>query len=139
MKPIDIYENQEQLEKSLREWQHRLYLDGWNIIAHITDEIVDPDGKEVADAAGFNTFVFESSESSIQILSKESYEENGNVFKQCMEKILVHELLHCKYAWMENETTYESTYLCAREHQLLEEMAKSLIMAKYGVDYNYFM
>ena len=27
-KPIDIFENQEQLEECLREWQHRLFLDG---------------------------------------------------------------------------------------------------------------
>ena len=35
--------------------------------------------------------------------------------------------------------TYEGVNLDATEHQKLEEMAKSLIMAKYGVDYNYFM
>ena len=51
-KPIDVFENQEQLEKVLREWQHRLFLDGWLILAYITDEIVDPDGVEVTDAAG---------------------------------------------------------------------------------------
>lgn len=57
-----------------------------------------------------------------------------------MEKDLVHELLHCKYDWMGCQgRTYEGVYLDATEHQKLEEMAKSLIMAKYGVDYNYFM
>ena len=53
---------------------------------------------------------------------------------------LVHELLHCKYDWMGNQGgTYEGVYLDATEHQKLEEMAKSLIMAKYGVGYDYFM
>lgn len=139
MKPIDIFESQEQLEKKLREWQHILFLDSWLILAHITDEIVDANGDKVEDAAGFNTFVFESSQSSIQILSKQSYEDNGNLYKHCMEKDLVHELLHCKYAWMQNGGSYEGTYLEAKEHQLLEEMAKSLIMAKYDVGYDYFM
>jgi hypothetical protein len=139
-KPIDIFENAEQLEKCLREWQHVLFLDGWLIIAHIEDEIIDSDGEVVKDAAGFNTFVFESSQANIQLLSKQSYEDNGNIFKHCMEKDLIHELLHCKYAWMSNPNQhYEMVYLEAKEHQILEEMAKSLIMAKYGVDYDYFM
>lgn len=139
-KPIDIFEDQEQLEKCLREWQHILFLDGWLIIAHIEDEIIDSDGKTLEDAAGLNTMVFESSQASIQLLSEKSYIANDNLFKHCMEKDLVHELLHCKYAWMENPNQYyESVYLEAKEHQKLEEMAKSLIMAKYGVDYNYFM
>lgn len=139
-KPIDIFEDQEQLEKCLREWQHILFLDGWLIIAHIEDEIIDPDGNKIEDAAGFNIFVFESSQSNIQLLSEKAYKANNNLFKHCMEKDLVHELLHCKYAWMENPNQYyESVYLEAKEHQKLEEMAKSLIMAKYGVGYDYFM
>lgn len=139
-KPIDVFENQEQLEKVLREWQHRLFLDGWLILAYITDEIVDPDGVEVTDAAGYNSFVFESSISNIQLLSDKTYKEKNMLFKHCQEKDLVHELLHCKYDWLGNQGgTYEVVYLDATEHQKLEEMAKSLIMAKYGVDYNYFM
>lgn len=100
-KPIDIFENQEQLEECLREWQHRLFLDGWLILAHVEDKIMNPDGEEVIDAAGYNTFVFESSQANIQLLSDESYKENNTLFKHCMEKDLVHELLHCKYDWME--------------------------------------
>ena len=70
-KPIDIFENQEQLEECLREWQHRLFLDGWLILAHVEDKIMNPDGEEVIDAAGYNTFVFESSQANIQLLSDE--------------------------------------------------------------------
>lgn len=139
-KPIDVFKNQEQLEECLREWQHRLFLDGWLILAHVEDKIMNPDGEEVIDTAGYNTFVFESSQANIQLLSDESYKENNTLFKHCQEKDLVHELLHCKYDWMGCQGgTYEGVYLDATEHQKLEEMAKSLIMAKYGVDYNYFM
>lgn len=139
-KPIDIFESQEQLENCLREWQHILFLDGWLIIAHIEDELIDSEGEKVEDAAGLNTFVFESSQSNIQLLSEKTYKANNNLFKHCMEKDLVHELLHCKYAWMQSDgRKYENVYLEAKEHQLLEEMAKSLIMSKYGIDYNYFM
>lgn len=139
-KPIDVFKSQEQLEECLREWQHRLFLDGWLILAHVKDKIMNPDGEEVIDAAGYNTFVFESSQANIQLLSDETYKENNTLFKHCMEKDLVHELLHCKYDLIGCQgRTYEGVYLDATEHQKLEEMAKSLIMAKYGVDYNYFM
>lgn len=139
-KPIDIFKNQEQLEECLREWQHRLFLDWWLILAHVKDKIMNPNGEEVIDAAGYNTFIFESSQANIQLLSDESYKENNTLFKHCMEKDLVHELLHCKYDWMGCQGgTYEGVYLDATEHQKLEEMAKSLIMAKYGVGYDYFM
>lgn len=76
-KPVDIFENQEQLEECLREWQHRLFLDGWLILAHVEDKIMNSDGEEVIDAAGYNTFVFESSQANIQLLSDESYKENN--------------------------------------------------------------
>lgn len=56
-KPIDVFKSQEQLEECLREWQHRLFLDGWLILAHVKDKIMNPDGEEVIDAAGYNTFV----------------------------------------------------------------------------------
>ena len=65
-KPIDIFKNQEQLEECLREWQHRLFLDGWLILAHVKDKIMNPNGEEVIDAAGYNTFIFESSQANTE-------------------------------------------------------------------------
>ena len=44
-KPIDIFKDQEQLEECLREWQHRLFLDGWLILAHVKDKIMNPNGE----------------------------------------------------------------------------------------------
>lgn len=83
---------------------------------------MNPNGEEVIDAAGYNTFIFESSQANIQLLSDESYKENNTLFKHCMEKDLVHELLHCKYDWMGCQgRTYEGVYLDATEHQKLEE------------------
>lgn len=137
--PIEEFETPEQLEECLRWWQHKLYLDSWMILAHTTDEIVDDKGENQDYTEGFNTFIFESSQASIQILTKKAHDENNMLFKYCAEKVLVHELLHCKYAWMDNQGSYEGVYVCSREHQLLEEMAKSLIMAKYNLDYNYFI
>jgi len=55
------------------------------------------------------------------------------------ECVLIHELLHCKYNWI--EATYslvESIYYNALEHSLLEQMAKSLFMAKYNLPFSWF-
>ena len=54
------------------------------------------------------------------------------------ENVLVHELLHCKYNWLANESFYEGKYVDVMEHGLLEQMAKSLIMAKYDLILDYF-
>lgn len=137
--PIEEFETPEQLEECLRWWQHKLYLDSWLIVAHTTNEIIDKDGSRMCCTEGLNIFEHESSQSSIQIITKETHDDERMIFKYCAEKILVHELLHCKYAWMDNQTAYESVYLCSKEHQLLEEMARTLVMAKYNLDYGYFM
>lgn len=137
--PIEEFETPEQLEECLRWWQHKLFLDNWLILAHTTDEIIDSEGVKQEDTEGLNTYVFESSQASIQILTKAQHDKENMLFKYCAEKILVHELLHCKYAWLDNGTSYEGVYLCMKEHQLLEEMAKSLIMAKYNLEHNYFI
>lgn len=51
----------------------------------------------------------------------------------------MHELLHCKYNILEVENDkYESVYLDVQQHVLLEQMAKSLIMTKYNLDFNWF-
>lgn len=136
MKPIEEFKTQEELNECLKWWQHRLYLDSWLIEARIVDEIIDLDGNADDSAVGYNTFVYESELSSIQILKREKFDGMG---KYCAEKILVHEILHNKQAWMQSEgNSYESAYLMVTEHKMLEQMAKSLIMAKYDLDFDYF-
>lgn len=136
MKPIEEFKTQEELIECLKWWQRRLYLDSWLIEAELVDMVIDVDGDDIPDAVGHNSFVYESEMSKIQILKKENYD---CYWRYCAEKILVHEILHCKYNWMQNQDwTYESAYVDAVEHKLLEQMAKSLIMAKYDLDLNYF-
>lgn len=70
------------------------------------------------------------------VLDKKYY--GDRIMKYCAEIILVHELLHCKMNWISNNDTYEGKYFDTVEHALLEQMAKSLIMAKYNVGLEYF-
>lgn len=51
----------------------------------------------------------------------------------------MHELLHLKYNLVDaSNPSYEEVSLMQTEHMLLEQMAKSLIMAKYNLSYSYF-
>lgn len=136
MKPIEEFKTKEQLDECLMWWQDKLFLRHWIITAAVVNSVKDNDGEEHDDFAGYNNFVFESMQSYIQIVSKESYK--GYVEKYCAEKTLVHELLHCKYNWLSKDQSYEGAYVEAIEHGLLEQMAKTLIMAKYNLDMNYF-
>lgn len=131
--PVCIIKDKKQLVKLLKEWQHRLFLDDWIIKAVIVDkEELDED------VAGHNSFIF-TNKTAIIKLAKIDEEDNDRIAKCCMEYTLVHELLHCKMNLFSNSNTdYESAYLEAHEHQLLDEMAKSLIMAKYNIDLNWF-
>jgi|GEM_PF-4646722 len=57
----------------------------------------------------------------------------------CHELTLVHELLHCKFLFTDNApNTTESGFMGLAEHQLIEQMAKSLIMTKYGIKFDWF-
>lgn len=58
--------------------------------------------------------------------------------RYCAEKILVHELLHCRYNWIKSPDSVEGIFWYTYEHYFLEQMAKSLIMVKYGLELNYF-
>ena len=61
------------------------------------------------------------------------------VVKYFAEKTLVHELLHLKYNWfVPQKESVESVYYDTLEHSLLEQMAKSLIMAKYNIPLSWF-
>lgn len=136
MKPIEEFENKERLAECLKWWKDKLFLGHWIIVADVVDIVKDCDGEEHDDFAGYNDFVYESMQSHIQIISKDSYK--GFLEKYCAEKILVHELLHCKYNWLSNRDSYEGVYVVTVEHSLLEQMAKTLIMAKYDLDMGYF-
>jgi hypothetical protein len=137
--PIEVFKSQEELNECLEWWKHRLYLDGWIIRAKVVDEIEDCNGEDMDDVVGLNTYKYEVSQSYIQILSEASFEQKNPYCEHiCMEKTLVHELLHCIYNWLDGGESYESVYLMAKEHQQIEQMAKSFVMAKYNLNYDYF-
>lgn len=59
--------------------------------------------------------------------------------KSPQELTLIHELLHCKFVTFENSTKgLESAIVEHCQHDLLEQIAKSLFMTKYNLNFEWF-
>lgn len=131
MEPILEFTSDTQAVESLREWQHRLYLDDWII------KILLVPRYEIEGFQGSTDFVHELHSAVIRIATLDD-DMRERIVKVCHEQTLVHELLRLKYNWVEASDTYESKYVDDCEHALLEQMARSLIMAKYGIGPEWF-
>lgn len=131
MDPVLEFKDIAEAYQYLHEWQHRLFLDDWIIKLRLVD------AQEMKDNQGESHLVFEQSAALID-LAVDDKDDNAYVTKTCAEETLVHELLHLKYGYVENNS-YEGKYLEVHEHQLLEQMAKSLIMAKYDLLFDWFV
>lgn len=131
MEPVIEFQDITEAYKYLHEWQHRLFLDDWIIKIRLVD------AQEMKDNQGESHMVFEQSVALID-LAIDDKDTDQYVAKTCVELTLVHELLHLKYSYMENGS-YEGKYLEINEHRRLEQLAKSLIMAKYDLTYDWFI
>jgi hypothetical protein len=134
-KPICKFESNEQFWDCLRYWQSRLFLDHWIIKATLVpSEMKSDDGKILE---GRNFLTPQSGCAYIEVCQDDK--EDGAVEKHCEELTLVHELLHCKYAYFEDtEPTLESAWYETMEHKKLHEMARTLLMVKYDVGLDWF-
>lgn len=130
--PINEFKSKEELEECCKKWQEILFLDKWIIHPSLNH----PEEFNTKNVMGECEFDAVNKAARIRILKKKFY--GDRILKYCAEKILVHELLHCKYNMIGGNGTYEAVYVDMVEHGLLEEMAKSLIMAKYNVTLEYF-
>lgn len=131
--PIKVFESQEQLDACLKEWQERLFLTDWIIKAKVVPQCELSEGN-----AGENESTHGIKCAVIKIA------QLGELHDECimkcpMESTLVHELLHCyDIPIAYTDPTVEQVCHDSRQHQLLEQMSKSLIMVKYGIDFDWF-
>jgi len=129
--PIIKFENKEQAEKCLREWQHRLFLDDWVIKINLVDCI-----EEEENCMGRVDYRREYLFANVRIkkeLNKETIERLSH------EKILVHELMHLIIPQTDNYETVPDLYWNENQHQIMERMARSLFMAKYNLSFEWFI
>ena len=132
--PVIHFADDGTLQAYLKYWQHVLHLDDWYIKAVLVDELRDESGE---DLAGQNNYCVDNKEASIKISKADP---KGTYMKHCEELALVHELLHCLILTWENVSngTIECALFSLTEHQKIETLAKAFIMAKYGVDKEWF-
>ncbi len=98
------------------------------------EEVIDSEGNLRS-----GTCTFDPASRSAVIRIRESAEEDSRlIIKACHERVLVHELLHLTYNLTEPVDTIESIFYHEHEHELLEKMAKTLIMTKYDLDFDWF-
>ena len=133
--PIMEFESEEQLQSCIEEWKKILFLQDWVIKGKLVDELYNDSGNELA---GDNNFQIANKCSLIRIV-KANEDIKSRIVKYCAEATLVHELLHCKYNWTEKHSdSIEYAYYENLEHSLIEQMAKSLIMVKYELPFEWF-
>lgn len=133
MQPIMTFDNIEQAYACMRDWQEKLFLQDWTIKL----KLADPEDMDLDNVCGENVYQMVGKCCVIKILKPEYY--GDRIVKYCAELILIHELLHCLYNWVERDyNSIEVVYYDTLEHARLEQMAKSLLMTKYNLKFDWF-
>ena len=126
--PIEKFDRRK-LQECAAYWQDKLQLKDWLIKYTKTDDL-DPNDN------GYCDFDFVHKCAIVKIRANKA---DDIMIKQPDELILVHELLHCKYPIYEKDGDYDSKIRADLQHQILEDMAKSLIMVKYNLSLYWFI
>lgn len=105
------------------EWSERLGLCDWCISYVIFDS-----ESEIGEL-GHSDYGFESKTCVISLYRV----PKNDCFNVIEEETLIHELLHCKYPISYDRDSYESVICASMQHQVLNDMARALYMAKYGL------
>lgn len=128
MGPICKFADSKHARELMTEWKERLALHQWAIKL----DLCDPHEFIMSNVAGECEWELIGKSAVIRILKPEHY--GKRIMKYCAERILVHELLHCKLALFESDDTiYDRTM-----HMILEDMARALICAKYNISPEWF-
>lgn len=116
-------------KKLQNEWKERLGLQDWIIRFYTNCK-----SEEVNDGQSIGESIWETTSKSaiVKIIDEKEYS------KECMipydfEKTLVHELLHIKFSTIDKDlNTYEGIVAEQVRHQLIDDLARALVMAKRG-------
>lgn len=116
-------------EQLLNEWQERLGLNDWAIALRYNCKFSD---LELDDCCGETIWETSIKSATIRIVSEEEFGKD-RIESFDFEKILVHELLHIKLGLLcFTQETYEGTVTAELRHQILDDLARALVMAKRG-------
>ena len=132
--PIIEFRDIEQAYDCLREWQERLFLTDWIIKIILETEPIIDDGERQAWQIEYNT----ATRCAKIYLTPHNDDTASRIKKISHEKTLVHELCHLKLDFACAPHTLEQAWFAKVEHTLIEQFAMSLIMAKYGIGFDWF-
>jgi hypothetical protein len=119
---MKLLSNDKIMQKLLKEWQSRLDLTDWVIKVK---ENVSPNDMQSQDSCGDCIGDTVHKTAIINIMDEKDYGKRVIPFDK--EKTLVHELLHCKFAMIDDSgNDIVDRYI----HQLIEDLAKALVKAK---------
>lgn len=111
------------------EWKERLGLHDW-----VIKFIPNCKAAEVDTGNSIGETVWQTTNKSaiIRIIANEEYSEEY-IIPYDFEKTLVHELLHIKFSLIDKDiNTYEGIVTEQARHQLIDDLARALVMAKRG-------
>ena len=130
--PKLYFDSEEEANNIFDEWKDRLFLNDWNIVLDFADNL---DGN-----AGLSNVQWVNSCGMVTLLNARTLkkEQANSIEKSPQEQTMIHELLHFKYLGVEGNKQIEDIYYEEMQHRLLEQIAKSLYMAKYNIDYEWF-
>ena len=131
--PKMFFDSMDELAEAQKEWQRRLGLTDW----WIASTICAREDMELQDAAGESEVLWTNKCGTISLLRREDL-PGDLLVKEPQELTLIHELLHFKF-FPHEAHGLEGAYYEAMRHQLLEELAKALYMAKYDLKWDWFI
>lgn len=131
--PKLVFDSEKELLECLEEWKRLLALSDWHIAARICPK----EDMKLPESAGESEVYHVNMCGLIRILRAEDLPPDL-ILKQSMEQVLIHELLHFKFIAFDEESREEAVFEIA-QHQLIENLAKALFMAKYGLTPTWFI
>ena len=136
IKPIKQFNNIRELKDCAKWWQKRLFLENWFIKYELVDKQLAKESGELVD--GYCQFSAENKEAKI-VISTALTEDSVITFSA--ELTLIHELLHLKREYLPNSYTEEESesFRDFLLHQSQEEMAKTLLLTKYGLEKDWLL
>lgn len=129
--PVIQFKSQKELEECAMYWINKLLLDRHFIVVIFVPK------EEISGSQGETKNTPDQEIALVRIADTVDFGDSEYV-KICQELTLVHELLHIKYSLLTFPTNYEGQIAEYEEHKNLEQMAKSLLMVKYDISYDWF-
>lgn len=113
---------EEEANRLFKYWVKVLHLEDWEIVFKWK---VRANDMNLEKSVGCNSYNETDGSSLIQILDEDEY--NNDLFPMDYEKTLVHELLHLKFAFLDDSG---DAIRDSMTHRLINDMSKALVEAR---------